>query len=125
MLYPNITRSFGESWDCFSYSSDVESWSAAQRVLVRVVGPVAMFFVNGRIKKKYGIVNERQELHTLLLDWTAALADKKYLHGDVPSLSDVLVYGVLRSIGGTQTHREHQSSSTTSNKHESQHTSRH
>ncbi len=106
MLYPNITRSFAESWDCFGYSSDVESWSAVQRYLVRVIGPIAMYFVNGKIKKKYGIVNEREELHTLLLDWTGALGANKFLHGDELSLPDVLVFGVLRSIAGTQTHRE-------------------
>lgn len=103
MLYPNITRSFSESWECFSYASDVESWSLLERYMVRVLGPVAMFFKNGTIKKKYGIVNERDELHALLLDWTGAVGEGKFLHGDAPSLPDVLVYGVLRSIEGTQT----------------------
>jgi microsomal prostaglandin-E synthase 2 len=106
MLYPNITRSFSESWECFGYSTEVMSWSFFQRHLVRVVGPVFMFSVNGKIKKKYGIVKEREELHALLLDWTGAMGSNNYLHGDHPSLPDVLVFGVLQSIAGTATFRE-------------------
>ena len=34
MLYPNITRSFDESWECFEYSLNVKSWSYPTRMLV-------------------------------------------------------------------------------------------
>jgi microsomal prostaglandin-E synthase 2 len=106
MLYPNITRSFSECWECFGYSTEVESWSTFERYVVRVMGTLFMGFANGQIKKKHGIVKEREELHALLLDWTGALGSNKYLHGDHPSLPDVLVFGVLGSIAETATFRE-------------------
>ena len=60
MLYPNITRSFEESWECFAYAADVATWNAFMRAAVRVAGPLFMSLANGKIKKKYGIVNERE-----------------------------------------------------------------
>lgn len=106
MLYPNITRSFDESWECFGYSDNVKTWSAVQRMLVRTAGPTAMFFANGKIKKKYNIVDERKELKEVLNEWTNALEGKKFLHGDYVSLPDLMVYGVLRAIRNFQTFRE-------------------
>lgn len=52
LLYPNITRSFGESWDAFSYVSDVDTWSWLDRSSNRVLGPLAMSFANSKIKAK-------------------------------------------------------------------------
>lgn len=106
MLYPNITRSFGESWQCFGYTENVQTWSALERVSVRVLGSVAMFFVNDKIKKKYGIVREREELYSLLEEWTNAVDGKPFLHGESPSMPDVLVYGVISAVDGTQTHTD-------------------
>jgi microsomal prostaglandin-E synthase 2 len=60
MLYPNITRSFEESWECFAYAADVATWNAFMRAAVRVAGPLFMSLANGKIKKKYGIVHERE-----------------------------------------------------------------
>jgi len=60
MLYPNITRSFDESWECFSYAADVTTWNLFMRVVVRLAGPLFMSLANGKIKKKYGIVHERE-----------------------------------------------------------------
>lgn len=60
MLYPNITRSFEESWECFAYAADVATWNAFMRAAVRVTGPLFMSLANGKIKKKYGIVHERE-----------------------------------------------------------------
>ncbi|KAJ1418574.1 glutathione S-transferase [Ochromonadaceae sp. CCMP2298] len=106
MLYPNITRSFEESWECFAYSANVGTWSALQRVIVRTIGPAAMSLANGRIKKKYGIVDERKELKAVLAEWCDALKGQKFLHGDKPTMPDVLVFGVLKSIQGLRTFEE-------------------
>ena len=62
MIYPNITRSFEESWQCFDYAASVPTWSTMDRYSNRILGPLAMFMANGKIKKKYGIVNEREEV---------------------------------------------------------------
>ena len=98
LLYPNITRTFGESWQAFAYVGGVQSWSWIQRLSNRVLGPVAMFLVNGKIKKKYGIIDERAELLTLLKEWTDAVGPNRYLHGDTVTLPDLMVFGVLRGI---------------------------
>jgi len=106
MLYPNITRSFEESWECFAYADNVQSWNAFERITVRGAGSAAMYFANGKIKKKYGIVDERQALKDVLVEWTSALGDKKFLHGDAITLPDLMTYGVLRSIRATKTFQE-------------------
>ncbi len=106
MLYPNITRSFDESWECFGYANDVQQWSAVQKLLVRSAGPAAMFFTNGKIKKKYGIIDERKELKAVLNEWVLALDGKKFINGDEVSLADLMVYGTLRAIRNFQTFRE-------------------
>ena len=56
-----------------------------------VAGTLAMTMANGKIKKKYGIVDERKELQLCLNDWVDALGDKQYLHGDKITLPDLMV----------------------------------
>ena len=103
MLYPNITRTMSESWECFGYIDDVKTWSMPNRAVTKALGTVAMSFANGKIKKKYGIVDERKELLICLQTWTNALAGKAFLHGDSITMPDILVFGVLRAIEGLQT----------------------
>ncbi len=62
-----------------------------------------MLSVNGKIKKKYGIVDERKELNELLLEWTNALNGNRFLHGDHITLPDLMVFGVLKAITGLTT----------------------
>lgn len=106
LLYPNITRSREECQECFSYAGEVSSWSFFWRSAVRAIGPIAMSFANGRIKKKYGIEDERKELKEVLSEWVTALDGKKFLHGEKITLPDLMVFGVLRSIRNFQTFRE-------------------
>lgn len=106
LLYPNITRSKEECWECFSYADEVSSWGFFWRSAVRSIGPIAMSFANGRIKKKYGIEDERKELKEVLSEWVTALDGKKFLHGEKVTLPDLMVFGVLRSIRKFQTFRE-------------------
>ncbi len=102
-LYPNITRSMEESWECFGYTEDVREWSPINRVGTRVMGTLAMTMANGKIKKKYSIVDERKELQLCLNEWVEALGNKQYLHGDKITLPDLMVFGILRSIEGLST----------------------
>lgn len=102
MIYPNITRNFEEAWECFSYTGSVESWSFVERYSNRILGPIAMYFANGKIKKKYGIVKEREEMLEYLQQWSCALRGK-FLHGDNLTMPDLMVYSVLRSINGLKT----------------------
>lgn len=103
MIYPNITRNFDEAWQCFAYTTSVPTWSKLEKYSNRYLGPVAMFLANGKIKKKYGIVNEREEMFVYLSTWIDAVKGKKYLHGDKISMSDLMVFAVLRSIHGLTT----------------------
>ena len=106
MLYPNITRTMEESWECFGYVDKVKSWNVANQFVTRAAGTVAMSLANGKIKKKYGIVDERAELKATLAEWTGAVGSKKFLHGDYITLPDLMVFGVLRSIAGLTTWNE-------------------
>lgn len=106
MLYPNITRSFEESWETFAYVNDVKEWSIPHRFVVRVLGTGAMSFANKKIKEKYGIKDEREELKQVLNHWVNAVGKKKFLHGDKITVADLMVFGVLRSINKTRTFDE-------------------
>ena len=109
MLYPNITRNFRESWEAFEYCGDVESWSALDRASNRYFGPVAMYFANGKVKKKYNIVHERAELKVVCETWTSAVAkttDGPFLHGARVTMPDLMVFGVLKAIAGLPTFNE-------------------
>ena len=106
MLYPNITRSFTESWECFGYANDISKWSNMTKTSVQAAGAVAMYFANGKLKKKYNIVDERKELQEVLDVWINAIKGKKFLHGDHMTLPDVVVFGVLKSVHGLSTFNE-------------------
>ncbi len=110
MLYPNITRSMSESWECFGYTEDVLEWNPLARVGTRIAGAAAMTLANGKIKSKYNIVDERAELDAVIKEWVdavAATADTgPFLHGNTVTLPDLMVFGVLRSIEGLSTWNE-------------------
>merc|ERR1712187_926640 len=59
LLFPNITRSFSESFQAFGYISEVPTFSAASKASNRAVGALAMWLANGKLKKKYEITDER------------------------------------------------------------------
>lgn len=102
-IYPNITRNFSEAWQAFEYAGTVSSWSWYEKYMNRWIGPVAMFFANGKVKKKYNIIDERAELSATVQEWVAAIGDRKFLHGDHITSPDLCVYGVLRAIAGFDT----------------------
>jgi microsomal prostaglandin-E synthase 2 len=98
ILYPNITGTFSDSWKAFRYCEDISSWSATERLMNRYLGPVAMYLASSKIKKKYGIVDEKKELDESLKEWTDAVGSNQFLHGDNITLPDLMVFGVLRGI---------------------------
>ena len=60
--------------------------------------------VAGRLKKKYDITGDvRDELVACGNEWAAALGPRAYLGGAAPNLADLAVFGVMRSIVGTDT----------------------
>lgn len=106
MLYPNITRSLKESFDCFSYVDNVDTWSKPRQIVIKYIGSGFMSLANSKIKKKYNIIDERLELIEVLKVWTNSINGKKYLHGDMMTMPDLMVFGVLKSICTTITFRE-------------------
>jgi len=50
VLYPNICKSLGESYEAFGYVEGVEEFSRVQKVLIRGVGSLAMYYAAGKIK---------------------------------------------------------------------------
>ena len=58
----------------------------------------------GRLKKKYDISGEpRAELYADANRWVVALGDRPFMGGEAPNLADLSVFGVVRSITGTDT----------------------
>ena len=56
------------------------------------------------MKKKYGIEGEaRAELYACAEEWLAALGDRPFMGGERPNLADLSVFGVVRSVTGTDT----------------------
>lgn len=106
LLFPNITRSLGESYQAFRYISEVPTFSGTSKAANQFAGSLAMWLANGRLKKKYGITDERKQLLDVVGAWTAAVGEGPFLKGPSVSLADVAVYGVLSSIRGLATYEE-------------------
>jgi len=106
LLFPNITRSMGESWQAFNYILEVPSFGLGAKVGNQLAGSLAMWLANGKIKKKYNITDERKQLAETVQVWVDAVGEGPFLHGKEISLPDVAVYGVLSSIRGLSTHEE-------------------
>lgn len=106
LLFPNITRSFGESFEAFGYISDVPTFGAGSKAANRLAGSVAMWLANGKLKKKYNITDERKQLLDTVNRWTDAVGDGPFLKGAKPGVADVAVYGVVSSIRGMAAYKE-------------------
>ena len=52
LLYPNICRSLTDSYQAFGYVDGVETFSAWQRLTIRSLGSIAMYFAASRVKSK-------------------------------------------------------------------------
>lgn len=76
--------------------------------LEQVLGSTAMWAAQGKIKKKYGIEDEREALFTAIKDWTDALEGTSgpFIGGERPNLGDLCVFGCIAAIEGLDTHRD-------------------
>ncbi|CAN8074263.1 unnamed protein product [Agarophyton chilense] len=100
LIAPNIYRTPVESLQTFEYIADNSKFSAWQRSTIRYTGAAAMYFVGRKMKKKYDIEDEREELHKALRDWTNAIkkAGTPFLAGPEPGVADLSIFGVLKAI---------------------------
>jgi microsomal prostaglandin-E synthase 2 len=108
LLFPNITRNFPESWQAFAYIENVETFTLPQKLMNRILGPIAMWAAQGKIKKKYNIEDERSAMFDAIYQWADEVeaGQGTFQGGDSPSMADVCVFGCLRSITGLDTHTE-------------------
>lgn len=106
LLFPNITRTFGESYQAFSYVQDVPHFSLLDKWSNQWVGATAMWAAQGKIKKKYNITDERAALFAAIEDWTSEVGDKPFLSGNTPNLGDLCVYACIRAIEGMDAHKD-------------------
>eukprot|EP00566_Odontella_aurita_P016147 CAMPEP_0113534094 /NCGR_PEP_ID=MMETSP0015_2-20120614/4973_1 /TAXON_ID=2838 /ORGANISM="Odontella" /LENGTH=288 /DNA_ID=CAMNT_0000433227 /DNA_START=126 /DNA_END=992 /DNA_ORIENTATION=- /assembly_acc=CAM_ASM_000160 len=110
LLYPNICRSLSDSYQAFGYVRDVDSFSPLQKVAIRGLGSLAMYFAASKVKSKRGIIDERKALEQCLTEWE----EKGLKNGfnlfssgkSAPNIGDVSMFGTLQSIDGLQAHSE-------------------
>jgi hypothetical protein len=53
LLYPNICRTLSDSYGAFGYVNTVDTFSPVQRMTIRGLGSLAMYFAASKIKSKY------------------------------------------------------------------------
>lgn len=106
-VYPNITRSVGECWRSLGYLHD--EFSPPRALFTRTLGALGMAMAHGKIKKKYGMDDERQALDEVVATWTAAVGAGPFRGGSSPDLSDLAVFGCLRGLQHLPIYEELQS----------------
>lgn len=98
-VYPNITRSVGECWKALGYLHSAPGFSSLSAFGIQAVGSVGMSMAHGKIKKKYGMTDERAALYERVEEWSDAVGKGPFRGGAVPDLSDLAVYGCIRGLG--------------------------
>ena len=107
LLFPNITRSFNESYEAFGYVMDVPHFSVVEKWSNQIVGSFFMWMAQGKIKKKYKIENEREAMFDGIAKWVDEGVGKgPYAGGAKPNFADVCVFGCLKAIDRTATWKE-------------------
>ena len=108
LLYPNLCRTWTDSFQAFGYVHSVETFSSVQKFLVQWIGSFAMYMAASKIKKKRGITDEVAALDNVLTVFENDGLDggkKQFVSGKAnPSLGDIAIFGTLRSIEGLPAH---------------------
>ncbi|XP_013413736.1 prostaglandin E synthase 2 [Lingula anatina] len=105
MISPNVYRTMPEAVQAFyqfaewgNYDSAFGTWA---KYVIIYVGASAMYVIGQRLRKKYKLKEDvRESLYDAANEWTSGLDGKQFMGGDRPNLSDLAVYGVLRSMEG-------------------------
>ncbi|KPM08698.1 prostaglandin E synthase 2-like protein, partial [Sarcoptes scabiei] len=112
ILSPNIYRTMEESFNSFRYFSTVSDWERIfpswQVSIIVNVGATVMYFVGKRLKKKHNLKDDvRQSLYDSCNYWLKSIGpNRKFMGGNFPSLADLTVYGVLKSIEGCEAFKD-------------------
>jgi len=108
-LAPNIYRTNEEAVEAFEYISEQNGFGWWQKQAVLYGGSFTMYAVSKRLKKKYGIENEREAIFDCGKKWIAEAIEPSngpFHGGNKPDLADLAVYGILTSIEGLRTFNE-------------------
>ena len=105
VITTNIYRNAKESFQTFNYITENGNFNIATRQAARVVGATTMWAIAGRLKKKYGVEGDvRETLYKAADTWVEAVgSDRVFMGGEEPNLADLAVFGVVRSVVGTDT----------------------
>ena len=98
MVYPNITKSYGECRRALSYADD--AFGPMDAFLIKNVGALGMSLAHGKVKAKYNIDDEREALFEKLGMWESRVGDRPFRGGESMDLADVAVHGVLGAVAG-------------------------
>ena len=100
----NIYGTAKEAFQTFDYISATGKFNWFEAESARVAGAVMMWGISNKLKKKYGIEgNLREELYLCGDQWVKALGGKPFMGGEQPNLADLAVFGVVKSVTGTDT----------------------
>uniref|UniRef100_A0A7S1C7N3 Prostaglandin E synthase 2 n=1 Tax=Bicosoecida sp. CB-2014 TaxID=1486930 RepID=A0A7S1C7N3_9STRA len=106
LLPPNIYRTPREAMQSFDYITEQSNFSSWEALPAKYIGAVAMYLISKRLKRRYGIEDEREDLYAAVRKWNAALGERAFMGGDDPNLADLAVFGSLRSIEYYDTWRD-------------------
>lgn len=98
ILPGNIYRTFSEAFDSFKYITQVGKFPIWKRYYMALGGAVAMTIVAKKGLKKRGITNPRKALKDSLEKWSEGLGKKKFMGGESPDVSDLVVAGILSAV---------------------------
>ncbi|XP_068968237.1 prostaglandin E synthase 2 [Bombus flavifrons] len=106
-LSPNVYRTLDEAYKTFNWFSEVGKWEEYfptwERLIMINVGATAMWLISKRLKKRHHLKQDvRQSLYDEINKWLNAINKHggTFMGGEKPNLSDLAVYGVLKSIEG-------------------------
>ncbi|XP_053980255.1 prostaglandin E synthase 2 [Hylaeus volcanicus] len=106
-LSPNVYRTLDEAYNTFNWFSEVGRWEEYfptwERLIMINVGAIAMWMISKRLKRRHDLKDDvRQSLYDEVNKWLRAIKKRggKFMGGEKPNLSDLAVYGILKSIEG-------------------------
>ncbi|XP_076753077.1 prostaglandin E synthase Su(P) [Xylocopa sonorina] len=106
-LSPNVYRTFNEAYDTFNWFSKAGKWEEYfpmwERLIMINVGAIAMWLISKRLKKRHHLKDDvRQSFYDEINKWLFAVKKHggTFMGGEKPNLSDLAVYGILKSIEG-------------------------
>ncbi|XP_034183884.1 prostaglandin E synthase Su(P) [Osmia lignaria lignaria] len=106
-LSPNVYRTLDEAYKTFNWFSEVGKWKEYfptwERLIMVNVGAMAMWIISKRLKQRHHLKDDvRQSLYDEINTWLRSIKKRggTFMGGSKPNLSDLTVYGILKSIEG-------------------------